>query len=306
MSEQLNLATFTGAHPSTGQLVEQLHAWGFRRLRVEGVHLVFRGPHGGTVRVLRSMLGRADAAVTAKAARLLEVDEPTFWAGPEAHARDLAPADPQSPAHPGQLTDEPGPTLVADPGTAAARATEGAASARDPRERPTHDQIIAVVLAVHVAMDQPLGFSQVVDLAEVSLTRSQVSGASSQLCRDGQLVRIRSGVYQWAQGSFTAPATPRAVPRRRARSAPARPTPAPPAAAPMPTSPPAAEPAGAVAAAASSATSSLVSGQEDRLLTAEVFKVIFPRGVRMTAELLAEFERWAELTEKLIAYADAS
>jgi hypothetical protein len=90
MSEQLNLATFTGAHPSTGQLVEQLHAWGFRQLRVEGVHLVFRGPHGGTLRVLRSMLGRADAAATAKAARLAEVDEPTFWAGPEAHARNLA------------------------------------------------------------------------------------------------------------------------------------------------------------------------------------------------------------------------
>ena len=299
MSEQLNLTTFTGAHPSTGQLVEQLHAWGFRQLRVEGVHLVFRGPHGGTLRVLRSMLGRADAAVTAKAARLAEVDEPTFWAGPEAHARDLSdlrrPTDGPGTGHP-----------VADPRTAAAREPDDA-GAREGRDRPTHDQIIAVVLAVHVAMDQPLGFSQVVALAEVSLTRSQVSGASSQLCRDGQLVRIRSGVYQWAEGSFTARATPRAVPRRRARSAAARAASPPPAVAPIPTPPPAVEPAVAVAPAApQSPTSGPVSGQGNRPLAAELFELLFPRGVRMTAELLAEFERWAELTEKLTTYADAS
>lgn len=305
MSEQLNLTTFTGAHPSTGQLVEQLHAWGFRRLRVEGVHLVFRGPHGGTLRVLRSMLGRADAAVTAKAAYLVEVDEPTFWAGPEAHARDLAASDLPSQPDPGRPTDERVPDLVADPVAAAVWTNEGAAGARDPRERPSHDQIIAVVLAVHVAMDQPLGFSQVVDLAEVALSRSQVSGASSQLCRDGQLVRIRSGIYQWAQGSFTAPATPRPVPRRRVRSAAARPASPPPAAVPMPT-PPAAVESAVAAAVPSPATSPPVNGQGNRPLIAELFELIFPRGVRMTAELLAEFERWAELTEKLTTYADAS
>lgn len=268
MSEQLNLATFTGAHPSTGQLVEQLHAWGFRQLRVEGVHLVFRGPHGGTLRVLRSMLGRADAAVTAKATRLAEVDEPTFWAGPEAHARNLA-----QPTDTG--TDSTTRVLLDD-----------AATAREGRERPTHDQIIAVVLAVHVAMDQPLGFSQVVTLADVSLTRSQVSGASSQLCRDGQLVRIRSGVYQWTEGSFTARTAPRPIPRQRARrvehSASRPPAPAP-AARPARPVPPAPAPA-----------------------TAELFEQLFPRGVTMTAELLADFERWAQLTEKLAAYANAS
>lgn len=37
-------------------------------------------------------------------------------------------------------------------------------------------------------------------LAESPLTGSQVSSASSQLCRDGQLVRIRAGVYLWADG----------------------------------------------------------------------------------------------------------
>lgn len=271
MSEQLNLATFTGAHPSTGQLVEQLHAWGFRQLRVEGVHLVFRGPHGGTLRVLRSMLGRADAAVTAKAARLAEVDEPTFWAGPEAHARDLAqPADPRTDA-----TDSASRALLDDDATA-----------REGRERPTHDQIIAVVLAVHVAMDQPLGFSQVVALADVSLTRSQVSGASSQLCRDGQLVRIRSGVYQWAEGSFTARTAPRPIPRQRTRRAE---RPASRAAAPAPAASPARPVPPATAPAA-----------------ADLFEQLFPRGVRMTAALLADFEQWAQLTEKLTAYANAS
>jgi hypothetical protein len=40
-------------------------------------------------------------------------------------------------------------------------------------------------------------------------------------------------------------------------------------------------------------------------LAAELYELLFPRGVRMTAELLAEFERWAELTEKLTAYAYA-
>lgn len=40
--------------------------------------------------------------------------------------------------------------------------------------------------------------------------------------------------------------------------------------------------------------------------TTELFEQLFPQGVRMTAELLAVFEQWAELTEKLAAYADAS
>lgn len=270
MSEQLNLATFTGAHPSTGQLVEQLHAWGFRQLRVEGVHLVFRGPHGGTLRVLRSLLGRADAAVTAKATRLADVDEPTFWAGPEAHARNLAQ-----------------PALGPDTDSTTRALDDAAAAAREGRERPTHDQIIAVVLAVHVAMDQPLGFSQVVALADVSLTRSQVSGASSQLCRDGQLVRIRSGVYQWAEGSFTARTAPRPIPRQRARRVEH------PASRPTPTPVPAARPARPVPSTAAPAA-------------ADLFEQLFPRGVRMTAELLADFEQWAQLTEKLTAYANAS
>ncbi|MGL5825192.1 MAG: hypothetical protein ACRCYU_10320 [Nocardioides sp.] len=38
----------------------------------------------------------------------------------------------------------------------------------------------------------------------------------------------------------------------------------------------------------------------------ELFDQLFPSGVRMTAELLADYERWAELTQKLAQHAQAS
>lgn len=47
-------------------------------------------------------------------------------------------------------------------------------------------------------------------------------------------------------------------------------------------------------------------GRGDRPAVAELFEQLFPRGVTMTAELLAEFEQWAQLTEKLTARANAS
>jgi hypothetical protein len=47
---------------------------GVHRAARRRLHLVFRGPHGGTLRVVRSLLGRVDAAVVDKAARIAEVD----------------------------------------------------------------------------------------------------------------------------------------------------------------------------------------------------------------------------------------
>lgn len=102
MAELLDPATFTGPHPTHRDLVDQLRAWGFTQRRTDGVHLVFRGPHGGTVRVLRSLLGRADADTAAKAARLARVDLEKFWHGPDTdagRADELRP-DTAEPAEP--------------------------------------------------------------------------------------------------------------------------------------------------------------------------------------------------------------
>jgi len=62
--------TLTGAHPTTQHFVDQLAAWRFKRRKDAGPHILFRGPSGGTLRVLRShLLGRADPALVDKAAR---------------------------------------------------------------------------------------------------------------------------------------------------------------------------------------------------------------------------------------------
>ena len=153
----------------------------------------------------------------------------------------------------------------------------------------TRDRITALVLGVHTTADRPLGFDQVVALCPDVITRDQARTASAVLCRDGQLERIRSGVYQWADGVRahrpTNPANPATEPTRPATTARrAAPTVTPPPARPTrPTARPPACPS-----------------------SAELFERLFPRGVRMTAELLADFEQWAALTEKLTAYADAS
>jgi L-asparaginase/Glu-tRNA(Gln) amidotransferase subunit D len=84
-----------------------------------------------------------------------------------------------------------------------------------PRPRAAHDSTISVVLAVHVAADRPLGSDQVVELSGNLVTRDQVKAAGSALCRDGQLDRIRSGVYQWSQGQR--PGARQAIPQAHAR-----------------------------------------------------------------------------------------
>lgn len=48
------------------------------------------------------------------------------------------------------------------------------------------------------------------------------------------------------------------------------------------------------------------NGSGSRPAAAKLFEQLYPRGVTMTAELLADFEQWAQLTEKLAAYANAS
>jgi hypothetical protein len=235
MPEPMDAQDFAGPHPTCRELVAQLAAWGFTKRREENVHSLYRGPHGGTLRVIRSELGRADPAATGKAARLAGVTTAQFWAGPEA-----APVAAQ--------THE-----IPRPASPARRAPAG------------RDTVISSVLAVHAAADRPLGFDQVVELSGGQVTRAQASAASAALCRDGQLDRIRSGVYQWSAGCRAAA---RQVPAPRQDGAPG----------PLPPASP-----------------------DEGASAAEVFGQLFPSGVRMTAELLADLEQWARLTGKLAA-----
>jgi hypothetical protein len=240
MPEPVSAQDFTGPHPTCRELVARLAAWGFTKRRDENVHTLYRGPHGGTLRVIRSELGRADPAVAEKAARLAGVTTAQFWVGPEA-----APAAAQPPGAPRPV----GPAR---------------------REAAARDSVISVVLSVHVAADRPLGFDEVAEMSGGRVTRSQASAASAALCRDGQLDRIRSGVYQWSAGQRAAS---RQVPApRRLHNG-----------TPLP---------GAAPGEGASA--------------AGVFGQLFPSGVRMTAELLADLEQWARLTGKLAAHGGAA
>jgi hypothetical protein len=233
MAEPMDARDFTGPHPTCGEFVAQLTAWGFTERGEDHVHTVFRGPHGGTLRVLRSRLGRTDPGLAAKAARLAGVTPVQFWAGPE-----------------------PAPEPAQD------RLRPRAAARRRPAAR---DSVIALVLSVHAKADRPLGFDQVVELSGNRVTRTQVSVASAALCRGGQLDRILSGVYQWSAGQ-------RVPAARRADI--------------LPPDPPAARPWTASAA--------------------ELFGQLFPAGVQMTGELLADLEQWARLTGKLAAHDGAA
>jgi hypothetical protein len=247
MPEPIDGQNFAGPHPTCREFVAQLTAWGFTQRREDHVHTVFRGPRGGTLRVIRSQLGRADPALVEKAARLAGVTPEQFWSGPEPHA-----------------------TSASLPDTACA----GRTSSRR-RKRAAHDSVVSLVLAIHAEADRPLGFDQVAELSGNRVTRAQVSTASSALCRDGQLDRIRSGVYQWSAGQRAAarriPAARRPVellPQQTLLPA-------------EPTRPPASQPG--------------------HMSAAELFSRLFPDGVQMTGELFADLEQLVQLTSKLAA-----
>ena len=112
------------------------------------------------------------------------------------------------------------------------------------------------------------------------MTRAQVSTASSALCRDGQLDRIRSGVYQWSAGQRAAA---RRIPAARR---PAEPLPQQALLPAEPTRPPARQPG--------------------HMSAAELFSHLFPDGVQITAELFADLEQLMRLTSKLAARGDGT
>jgi hypothetical protein len=245
MPEPIDAEDFAGPHPTCREFVAQLAAWGFTERSEDHVHTVFRGPHGGTLRVIRSQLGRADPALVNKAARLAGVTPAQFWSGPPGPDTPAAPSAP--------------------PGAAAARPRTASR-----RTAASRDSVIAVVLAIHAEADRPLGFDQIAGLSGNRVTRAQVSAASAALCRDGQLDRIRSGVYQWSGGQRAA----RRVPRARQ------------AADGLPSGPP--------------------DARTGRVSAAELFGQLFPSGVQLTGELLADLEQWARLTGKLASRGGAA
>src|SRR5215471_7322008 len=117
MPEPIDRQYFAGPHPTCREFVAQLTGWGFTQRREEHLHTVFRGPRGGTLRVIRSELGRADPALVEKAARLAGVTTEQFWSGPQR---------------------QPGPPPPPD------TARAGVTSPR--RKRAAHDSIVSVVL----------------------------------------------------------------------------------------------------------------------------------------------------------------
>jgi hypothetical protein len=244
MPEPMDSQDFAGPHPTCQEFVAQLTAWGFTERGDDHVHTVFRGPRGGTLRVIRSQLGRADPALVDKAARLAGVTPAQFWSGPQQQATSV---------------------LLPD--------TARAAGVSSRRKSAARDSVISLVLAIHAEADRPLGFDQVVKLSGNRVTRDQVSTASSALCRDGQLDRIRVGVYQWSEGQRAA-ARKIPAPRRPAETLPQQ--------ALMPAEP------------------TRASGRQPAHLSpSELFNQLFPDGVQMTGELFADLEQLIRLTSKL-------
>lgn len=180
MSGQLDPDTFNGAHPSTAQFVELLVAWGFRRRKDTGTHVVFRGPNGGVLRMPRQTSGRANPVQVSKAARLAGVSVTQLLAGPLASAEPVtAPA----PIHASAAT----PTPTTPPAK-----RKGARRPRNGR-----DSLTCRVLAVHSTAGRPLSFEEVAAACGDDVTRTQVVQVSSKLCRDGHLEKVRTGYYQW-------------------------------------------------------------------------------------------------------------
>lgn len=255
-------------HLTVGDLAGLLERWSFRpasERHPDQHHITYRGPHGGRIKILASLQGRADANKVAAAARLARVDVETFLSGPPQDDEDDDPAPP---------TGEP----QTEPSGGATRPI----STRTARTLPAGqrgDSVVAQVLVIHVRHDRPMRLGEVVELCGGRVTRQQVSEASAHLCRTGHLDRIRKGVYQWAAGQ-------RAMTDALAATA-----------LPATALPPSSTPTEAPPVAAAPATTAAVDPVN------KLFECLFPNGLLMTPELVRDVQRWTELTENLAAYA---
>jgi hypothetical protein len=128
MSAVTDPAPLPGAYPTNAQFLAQLTAWKFRTGKTAGVHLVMRAPHGGTLRVVRSQLGRVDPVQVDKAARYLQITPEQFWAGPPARQ---APGDDAHPARREPVPDRAQVTTSLEP--------RPPQPARPPRSHPEGD-----------------------------------------------------------------------------------------------------------------------------------------------------------------------
>lgn len=137
---------------------------------------------------------------------------------------------------------------------------------------------MSLVLSVHVKAGRPLGFDEVVRVCGGRITRKQVSHASSVLCRDGDLDRVRTGVYQWHGVVAASPPAPIDAAPLRVVSEPS--TTSSPASADRPT--------------------------EHRAAAVELFEQLFPDGVTMTADLFADLQQWSQLTARISNQSRAS
>lgn len=143
------------------------------------------------------------------------------------------------------------------------------------RQRRSRESITSVVLSTHTRANRPLGFDDVVRLCDGQVTRDQVRSASASLCRDGDLRRVRTAVYQWAQATL-------APPRADDGSEPKQ-----------------------LELPLASVTGRR-SAQEPPNNVVDLFGRLFPRGLTMTADNVADFQRWAELTQRLSTQSRAS
>jgi hypothetical protein len=267
--------TVPSLHSAT-EFHQRLELWGFVHRRNEIQHEVLRGPNGGTIRVNRSQNGSADPSQVKKAAGLLTISEDEFWSG--VHNPQVQPS----------VSIEPTPI----------RPSRDSAPEPIRYKRPDSDTFTATVLSIHCAEDRPLSFDTVVQIGRASghsVSRIQVMSASANLCREGDLRRIRSGVYQWSGGALFKGRPPSSTVDLRITHEAGIGT----ARDPLPSIGEAPGPSGGAPDLEGGAGSAPVAA----LTSMEMFELLFPNGITMTADLFEDFENWKRLTEKFTALA---
>lgn len=265
--------------PTAQEFADQLDAWAFTVRKTESFDIVLRGPGGGTLRIFKRQFGRADQEKVTKAAGILGVSVEEFWAGPKAYVDNL------------DALTQPLPPKAPLPSLAETLAEPAARSNRTGKQR---DTTTAKVLSTHAHEDRPLSFDDLVGLCSTpghKVTREQVSSASSKLASEGDLVRIRSGVYQWADGRLRSNRSGSPVASVDLRLIDVTEAPA-----PQPVQPSAPPPTPKTVPTPKAPQAS--TSEPPPVTASELFGFLCPDGLTMDGERLADYERWAALTNR--------